>query len=268
MMLGEDRPASPVVRSGTPGAVVLEIEGLRVRNDLGIEAIAGLGLSVRAGEIVGIAGVSGNGQRELIEALAGQRPVAAGAVRVSGEPYRATRAQLKRHAVHVLPEEPLRNACVPYFPVADNLALRVFDEPPHSAFGGLWLRRGRILGTAKRLMQAFRVQAPSLFAPLFALSGGNIQRTVLARELGGDPPRLLVLANPCFGLDIAAVDSIHTLLLEARNRGCAVLLISEDLDELLKLSDRLAVLHHGHLTHECSASDADLGTIGRAMAGV
>jgi simple sugar transport system ATP-binding protein len=154
---------------------------LRVEDDAGRVAVDRLNLTIAAGEIVGIAGVSGNGQRELVEALIGQRPRAGGEILVGGEPFHATRDEIRRHRVFSLPEEPLRNACVPAMSVAENMTLRNFDRPPQSA--GPWLRRGALRAQAERWIRAFGVQTEGPDAPMATLSGGNVQRAVLAREL-------------------------------------------------------------------------------------
>jgi ABC-type uncharacterized transport system ATPase subunit len=266
MMVGthEIRPAAARGR-GTPGAEPrLVIRDLVVADDAGRPAVAGLSLAVRPGEIVGVAGVSGNGQRELVEALVGQRPPRAGDVRVAGRPYRATRGQMRRHGVFSLPEEPLRNACVPGLSVAENMALRTFDRPPLAS--GPWLRRAAMRAQAERWIVAFGVRAASPDEPVASLSGGNVQRAVLARELSG-PVSVLIAANPVFGLDLAAVAEIHERIEAARDAGAAVLLVSEDLDELRALCDRLVVMFDGRLVHETPAATADVAVIGRAMAG-
>jgi general nucleoside transport system ATP-binding protein len=220
---------------------------------------------VRAGEIVGVAGVSGNGQRQLVEVLAGQREPSGGEIRIDGKPYHATREEMRRHKISCLPEEPLRNACVARMSVAENLVFRNFDEPPFAG-GGVWLRKSRFREQAKEKIAAYHIKTRSPDTPVGMLSGGNVQRTVLARELSGDVA-ILIAANPCFGLDFAAVAQIHAEIMAARNRGAAVLLVSEDLDELLELADRLVVMFHGEIVYETRASEADLTEIGRHMAG-
>jgi general nucleoside transport system ATP-binding protein len=242
----------------------LAVRGLHVDDDAGMPAVSDLPLEVRAGEIVGVAGVSGNGQRELVEALIGQREIAAGKVMINGEPYAATRAQINRHRVFSLPEEPLRNACVGVLSVADNMGLRNFDLDPLAV--GPWLRRRMLRLQSQRLIAEYKVKTPSPEAPMRTLSGGNVQRAVLARELSGDVS-VLIVANPVFGLDFAAVAEIHARILAARDAGAAVLLVSEDLDELLELSDRLVVMFEGRIVHETTPQQADIGIIGRHMAG-
>lgn len=244
--------------------VRLSIRGLTVEDDAGLPAVESVSLDVHAGEIVGVAGVSGNGQRQLVEALIGQREPTAGEVQVEGERYRATRAEMRRHKVFSLPEEPLRNACVAGLSIAENMALRNFDRPPLAA--GAFLRRGALRAQSKRLIVDYKVKTPGPDAPMRTLSGGNVQRAVLARELSGDVS-VLIVANPVFGLDFAAVVEIHGRILSARDAGAAVLLVSEDLDELLELSDRVVVMFDGRLVHETPIAQADVGEIGRCMAG-
>ncbi|WP_035984601.1 ABC transporter ATP-binding protein [Leptolyngbya sp. KIOST-1] len=266
MMLGADRATKPVAKAGSgPTHPVLEVKDLGAVKDNGLNAFGPLELTVHSGEIVGIAGVSGNGQRELVEVLAGQRSPSQGQIHVGGAPYRATRAEMVRHGVCALPEEPLRNACVPGMSVAENMALRTFDRPPQARW--MWLRLSAIRRAAQGLIETFRVKTPSPETPVQNLSGGNVQRTVLARELSSPDVRLLIAANPCFGLDFSAVDQIHNAIVEARNRGVAVLLVSEDLDELLALSDRILVISAGQFVYASPTDEADVSDIGHKMAG-
>jgi len=268
MMVGTRAPtASTHTRAraaAEPGNVRLAVSRLNVEDDAGLPAVSDLNIEVRMGEIVGVAGVSGNGQRELVEALIGQRPPVAGSVSVNGQPYAATRAQIDRHHVFSLPEEPLRNACVGALSVADNMSLRNFDRSPQAI--GPWLRQRVLRSQARRLISEYKVKTPGPDAPIRTLSGGNVQRAVLARELSGDVA-VLIVANPVFGLDFAAVAEIHARILAARDGGAAVLLVSEDLDELLELSDRLVVMFDGRIVHETTPAQADISVIGRHMAG-
>jgi simple sugar transport system ATP-binding protein len=267
LMMGGERPARVVAQTPrTPGPIALELRGLCADKDSGVPALEGVDLSVREGEIVGIAGVSGNGQRELVEVLAGQRSSTRGEIRVHDEPYRCTRREAARHLVFLLPEEPLRNGCVPRMSVAENMAFRRFDRPPITRAGCLVGRRA-IRGLAQELIERFSVRTRSSETPIGDLSGGNVQRAVLARELGPGTARVLIAANPCFGLDFAAVEAIHARMVEARQRGVAVLLVSEDLDELLTLADRVLVISHGKFVHETTPATADIKTIGAHMAG-
>lgn len=266
MMLGEAREPKIVDKViTTADRPVLEFTDIHANKDNGFPAVRGTSLTVYAGEIVGIAGVSGNGQRELVEMLSGQRSPLAGTVVVNGTPYGATRSEMFHNRVFCLPEEPLRNACVPHMSVAENMALRTFDRPPQSK--GSFLRLGSIRQMANRLIQQFSVKTPTPETPISNLSGGNVQRAVLARELSSDQINLLIAANPCFGLDFSAVEFIHGQIVAARNRGVAVLLVSEDLDELLSLADRIIVMSDGEFVYESAIADADLSTIGQRMAG-
>ncbi|WP_197922858.1 ABC transporter ATP-binding protein [Thiosulfatihalobacter marinus] len=265
MMMGKAPEQTQTARTGTPGAAVLELDAVRAADRSGLKTIEIDSLAVHGGEILGIAGVSGNGQVELMEILTGQRPVSGGVVRIKGAPYLATRAEAKAHKVRYLPEEPLRNACAPKMSVAENLAFRLFDEGPGHR-PRFWKSGRQIAANADRLIARFNVKAASADAPIAALSGGNVQRAVLARELSGDV-ELLIVSNPCFGLDFSAVSAIRARIVEARNRGVAVLLISEDLDETLELADRILVMSEGRIAFEAPAARADVAEIGRHMAG-
>jgi general nucleoside transport system ATP-binding protein len=266
MMLGEQREPKKVAKTETnPETPTLEVKRLCANKDNGFPALEGLDLTIRSGEIIGIAGVSGNGQRELVEVLSGQRPSTGGEILVNGNLYTATRAEMQKYHVYALPEEPLQNACVPHMSVAENLALRTFDRPPQAK--GILLMFKAIRDMAKNLISVFSVKTPSPDTPIGNLSGGNVQRAVLARELSADKINLLMVANPVFGLDFNAVEYIHCQLVEARNRGVAVLLVSEDLDEVLSLSDRFMVISGGKFTYESTPAEADFATIGQRMAG-
>ncbi len=242
----------------------LQVKGLTVGGDRGQIAVDCLSVNVHAGEIVGVAGVSGNGQRELAEALVGQRRRVSGEVWVGAEKFAAKRSQNRRLKVRSLPEEPLRNACVGELSVSDNIGLRSFDIAPAARLG--WLRGSALRERARRLIAEFGVKTRSELAPIRSLSGGNVQRAVLARELSDDAD-VLIVSNPVFGLDFAAVAEIHQRLMDVRNRGGAVLLISEDLDELLALSDRIAVMSEGKVVHEADARQADRNRLGAFMGG-
>ncbi len=265
LMVGGEVESEAAVRSGAPGDVVLAVSDVRATDRSGLKTVEITDLEVRAGEVVGIAGVSGNGQMELMEVLTGQRPRSAGTLRVRGEAYGASRTEARVHAVRYLPEEPLRNACAPRMSVAENLAFRSFDV--NGADGPrFWLDRRRIAGRAAELVDAFKVKTASIDSPVESLSGGNVQRAVLARELSGTVD-LLIISNPCFGLDFSAVAEIRRRILDARNAGAAVLLMSEDLDEILELADRVLVMSEGRITFETPIAEAKVAEIGRHMAG-
>ncbi len=266
MMIGREMTKQPLQRTATETTdTVLHIDDISVHDDTGLPAINNLSLHVKSGEIVGIAGVSGNGQKELVQVLAGQRQISSGHLKVHGELYQAKRQQMRAHKFHCLPEEPLRNACVPAMSIADNLAFRRFDRPP-LAFKNWILNRAAIKSAAKELISRFSIRTWGPENPVGNLSGGNVQRTVLARELS-EEVNALVVVNPCFGLDFNAVADIREQIMQARNRGTAVLLVSEDLDEILELSDRFLVISEGKLVFETTPQNADLTVVGQHMAG-
>ena len=254
--------ALPAGQVRVRGDASLAVEGLQVMGDRGTLAVQGLSLSVASGEILGVAGVSGNGQRELVEALVGQRPRAAGRVTVQGQPYNARREENHRLKVRSLPEEPLRNACVGDLSVAQNMALRDFDRAPLCSGGRLRFSQWR--SRAREWITRYGIQTQGEDAPIRSLSGGNVQRAVLARELHGDI-HVLIAANPVFGLDFAAVQDIHSRLRGVRDQGGAVLLVSEDLDELLALADRIVVMSEGRIVFETPVASAERQEIGAHM---
>jgi simple sugar transport system ATP-binding protein len=267
MMIGDVKLAEldtriPVTEAAKP---VLRIEQVKAPDRSGLKTIEIDSLTVHAGEIVGIAGISGNGQKELTEILAGQRPTQAGSVTVKGAAYGATRPETRRNNVRFIPEEPLQNACAPRMSVSENLAFRTFDLKESGA-DAIWLNRNKIRKGATALIADFKVKTASQSSPIAALSGGNVQRAVLARELTGEVD-LLIVSNPCFGLDFSAVAEIRARIMRARNAGAAVLLLSEDLDELMEMSDRIMVISEGKLVYETAARSADISVIGAHMAG-
>ncbi len=269
-MVGEGKAVALPLNRETrdAGAVHLVISALQVMGDRGEPAVQGFDLQVRAGEIVGVAGVSGNGQRELMQALTGQRRRESGVVKVAGQAFTATRRQNRALKVRALPEEPLQNACVAELSVAHNMGLRQFDEAPFAsppATGG-WVHWGRLRQRARGWIADYGVKTQGERAAMRTLSGGNVQRAVLARELAGQASLLLV-SNPVFGLDFAAVAETHGRLMAARNRGAAVLLVSEDLDELLLLSDRIVVMSEGRIVFDVPAHGADRLELGAFMGG-
>jgi ABC-type uncharacterized transport system ATPase subunit len=266
LMVGEESLRKPAPRRAhEERRERLVIKKLGASDDTGMPAVRDLSLTVHAGEIVGVAGVSGNGQRELVEVLAGQRKRASGSVEIDGSAFDAKRAQIRKHKVKLLPEVPLDNACVSSMSVSENIALRDYDLPPIKRAGAFVSKR-RIREKAEDLIKRFGVKTTSHAAPIRDLSGGNIQRAVLARELS-EPSQVLIAQNPCFGLDFAASAEIRAQIVDARNHGTAVLLISEDLDELMELSDRLCVMFDGAIVFESKPSETKPAEVGRHMAG-
>ncbi|TGP53983.1 ABC transporter ATP-binding protein [bacterium M00.F.Ca.ET.230.01.1.1] len=267
MMIG-DQPIAALDSRAEPkpdAEIVLKVKALKAPDRTGLKSIDIADLGVRSGEIVGIAGISGNGQKEFLEVLAGQRPRNGGEVMVRGAAYAATRAEARALNVRLIPEEPLKNACAPRMTVAENIAFRTFDVDGNGKPVS-WISAGAIKAFSARLVEQFKVKTASLSSPIASLSGGNVQRAVLARELTGEVD-LLIVSNPCFGLDFSAVAEIRARIMKARNAGAAVLLMSEDLDELLELSDRILVMSDGALVYETPIAQASVQTIGEHMAG-
>jgi ABC-type uncharacterized transport system ATPase subunit len=266
MMIGDTQIRERAVRGAAPpGDTTLELVALYANDDEGLRALDQVNLKVHAGEIVGVAGVSGNGQSELVEVLAGQRPLTDGRIIIKQHPFEPDRDSFYRLKIFGLPEEPLKNATVPRMTVAENMAFRTFDRPP-SAKLGWWLSPGPMREKARELIARYRVKTPSPETSIADLSGGNVQRAVLARELSGDVD-VLIVANPCFGLDFASVVEIRSQIMEQRNHGAAVLLVSEDLDEILELADSVAVMSGGTINYQAPVGETDRSTIGKHMAG-
>ena len=242
----------------------LKVSNLTAFGDRGELALNDISFEVGKGEILGLAGVSGNGQKELLEALTGQRKIISGEVLVDGQLFHATRSQNQSLLVRGLPEEPLINACVRGMTLFENLALREFDEIGFSQYGLInWTKLRK---TAQSAMTEYSIKASGVEAPIGDLSGGNVQRVVLAREFS-KPANVLLVCNATFGLDFAATQEIRNRLITARNQGTAILLISEDLDEILELSDRIVVVSSGKIVYTVPSNLANRKTLGSFMAG-
>jgi simple sugar transport system ATP-binding protein len=228
--------------------------------------VRGLDLEVRGGEIVGIAGVSGNGQRELAEAIAGLRPPVEGSIEVEGtELVGLDPAEVRKAGLGFVPEERMRDGVVPAFSVAENFILVDNGAPRFSRWG--FLRARAIRRHCEDLVTAFDVKTPSLDTPARNLSGGNIQKLILARELSARP-RVLLAAQPTRGVDVGAAHYIHERLMEHRDGGTAILIVSEDLDEVLSLSDRVLVMFEGEIIAEATPRESTREALGLMMAGV
>jgi len=266
MMVGHELPShEPPGRNGG-GEARLVVRDLTVKGDRGVDAVRGLGLEVRGGEIVGIAGVSGNGQRELAEAIAGLRPASDGSIEVEGtELVGLDPAQVRRAGLGFVPEERMRDGVVPAFSVAENFILIDNSAPTFSRWG--FLRARAIRKHCEELVAAFDVKTPSLDTPARNLSGGNIQKLILARELSARP-RVLLAAQPTRGVDVGAAHYIHERLMEHRDAGTAILIVSEDLDEVLSLSDRVLVMYEGEIIAEAKPRESTREALGLMMAGV
>ena len=247
------------------GRIVLRVVGLGAEDERGVEVLRGVDLDVREGEILGLAGVAGNGQRELAEVLVGLRHAQSGQVlfREREITHWPTRRRLEA-GIGYVPEDRLRQGIAPGLSLADNLVARSYRD--ESLGGRFVLSPGRARRAAEELVRRFDIRGAGLDAPAATLSGGNLQKLVLARELSADPA-LLVASQPTRGLDVGAAETVRRLLLEQREAGRSLLLISEDLDELLSLSDRIAVIHAGWINGVFSAPEFDVHDIGLRMAG-
>ncbi len=247
-----------------PGDVVLSLENVEAQGDKGVPALRGVDLQVRSGEIVGIAAVAGNGQSELAEVICGLRPCR-GRVMVGGEDIanRPVRKSIQRGVAHV-PEDRTGVGTAPNLSLVDNLIMKRYRSKPISH--GWSIDMGAARAAASELKDSYEISAPSIETQARLLSGGNIQRLILAREIES-APRLMIAVQPTRGLDVGAVESAHRLLMERRTAGAAILLISEDLDEILALSDRVAVMFEGRIVGIADAAVADVTRIGLQMTG-
>jgi len=265
MMVGRDVVLRVDKAEATPGDTVLSIKGLQVKDDRGLPAVDGFDLDVRAGEIVGLAGVEGNGQRELVESIAGMRPSIGGSVHLGADDITKSNARDTNNAgVGHIPEDREKHGIVGGWSIADNLVLNCYDEAPYSK--GFVRDFGAVREHAVTLREEFDIRSPSVDVPAGSLSGGNKQKVVVAREMSARP-RLLMAAQPTRGVDVGSIEFIHRRIVEARDAGAAVLLVSAELDEVLSLADRIAVIHGGKVVAEVAGKDADRTEIGRLMAG-
>jgi general nucleoside transport system ATP-binding protein len=246
------------------GEVLLEIQGLQVFDDREIEKVRGVSMSVRAGEIVGIAGVDGNGQSELIDAITGLRKIARGKVRIAGKDLaHATARDILDSGIGHIPEDRQRRGLVLQFSIAENIALHDFRKPPNARIG--WLYPRRLIQKARTLIREFDVRGGRPETPASALSGGNQQKVILAREIDRDP-KVLIAAQPTRGLDVGAIEVVHARLIAERNEGVGILLVSLELEEILSLSDRILVLFEGKIVGEYAPSVTE-DELGIAMTG-
>jgi len=241
------------------GDTLLEVDDLHVLDDRGIEKVRGVSFAVRAGEIVGIAGVDGNGQSELIDAIAGLRKRERGAIRIAGRALEHANArQMLDAGLGHIPEDRQLRGLVLEFSIAENIALHDYAEPPDARWG--WLFPARLVERARKLIREFDVRGGGPLTRAGTLSGGNQQKVVAAREIARDP-KVLIAAQPTRGLDVGAIEFLHQRLVEERGEGRAILLVSLELDEILSLSDRILVLYEGEIVgeHGASVSEEEIG---------
>jgi simple sugar transport system ATP-binding protein len=271
MMIDEVIP--PITDKAETGSQepILRVANLRVFDDRGLEALRGVSFEVRKGEMLGIAGVSGNGQRELVEALVGLRKPLSGSIVVADtEIIGKTPRNIMNLGVAYVPENRTEDASIADFGLDENLILKDFDRPPICGMLAsripTLLNSKEIAGRAERAISQFGIRATGVSAKAGSLSGGNLQRLVLARELSGSP-KLIVVSQPTRGLDVAATEYVRNLLIQQRNRGAAVLLIDEDLGELVTLSDRIAVMYRGEIVGLLAPQRFSSEEIGLLMTG-
>ena len=264
LMVGRDVQLSVDRGTSHPGDVTLQVSGLRVKDDRGHEVVRGLDLQVRAGEILGVAGVAGNGQDELVESLTGLRKPAAGRVTLAGRDVTGASARVMNEAhLGFVPGDRQRYGLVLSFSVADNLILTNYYRPP---FARGFVRDDEAISTsAKASITEYDIRTPSEQVTVSTLSGGNQQKVIVAREFSGEPT-LLILDQPTRGLDVGSIEFIHRQAILNRDRGVAILLVSAELDEVLELSDRIVVMYRGEIVAERDGRTAEKEEIGLLMA--
>jgi simple sugar transport system ATP-binding protein len=265
LMVGQDVDGERPLSRSAPGAVVLRLIDVWVQNDRGLPALRGLSLTVHEREILGVAGVAGNGQGELVEVLTGLRQCRAGQIYMLGQDIatRSVRALGEAGVAHI-PADRHGMGIVPTMSVAENLVLRHYHRPPFAR--GVFIRRRVIMQFALQAITTYDIATPGHSTPAGVLSGGNVQKLILARELAGQP-RVIVAAHPAFGLDVGATARVHHLLQQQRAQGAAIVLVSEDLEEILQLADRIIVLCGGESMGIVPAATAARDQLGRMMAG-
>jgi len=265
LMVGREIELGRTNGARAVGDTRLELAGVSANGDRGAAAVKDVSLSVRGGEILAVAGVAGNGQRELAETITGMRPPTEGTIAVGG---RRLRGGDPREAIAAgiayIPEDRLGTGLAPGLSVASNVVLKSYRRPPASR--GPLLLLGKVRQLARNLMEHYDIRASGPDVPARQLSGGNLQKVVLAREFSGEP-RVLVAASPTRGLDVAGIETVHSYLRSAAERGVALLLISEDLDEILALADRIVVMYEGAIVGERDAASATIEELGLLMAG-
>jgi simple sugar transport system ATP-binding protein len=265
MMVGREVVFEREKKTIEPGEVRLQLEKVNAVDKDGLPILKDVSFEVRSGEILGVAGVSGNGQRPLAEAIVGLQPVASGKILMDGQDVtHIPPAEMYKIGFSYIPEERMHDGVIKDFSVADNAILQDHDRKPFSR--GIFLNFKAIDQHARDLVRAFRIKTPGLKTPVRNLSGGNIQKLILARELARHP-RVLIAAQPTRGVDIGATEYIHARLLEQREKGLATLLISEDLDEIKNLSDRIMVLYGGEIMGIVDADTVTIEELGLMMAG-
>jgi len=265
MMVGRQVLLRVEKEPAQPGKPVLQIKNLEVNDDRGHLAVKGFNLEVNAGEILGVAGVEGNGQRELVEALTGLRSILRGQILLAGQDIsHANPRQITTLGVAHIPEDREKHGLVMSYSVADNMVLNRYYEPPYAR--GLLMDQDKINADGQKLVTQYDVRTPTVFTPASSLSGGNKQKVIVAREFS-HPTKLLVAAQPTRGIDVGSIEFIHKQIVAQRDQGVAVLLVSAELDEVLSLADRVAVLFGGRVVSLLPIEEATRERVGLLMAG-
>ena len=266
MMVGRSVLFDHLEKTGETGDVVISVENLRVGDNRGLEAVRGVSLSVRAGEVLGIAAIEGNGQSELLEAICGLRRAESGHVRIGGEDVtNRSPGEIRARGLANIPEDRLATGVDKFASVTDNLLVGRQRDKEFNALG-FHQKRSSIERYASELYERFDIRGAGVDTEVGSMSGGNMQKVVVAREFSYDTPAL-VISQPTRGVDIGAMEFIHTRIIEKRNSGCAVLLSSADLDEVFRLSDRIITLYEGRVTGEFRADSITKEEIGYYMTG-
>lgn len=266
MMVGRDVLLDDIEKTGTPGEVKLEADDIFVADDRGLTAVNGISLQVREGEILGIAAVEGNGQSELVEAITGLRHIERGQVRIEGTPVNGkTPGEIRKLGLAHIPEDRISTGLAGESSITDNLIVGK-ERSPEFSKKGIQLKRASIVRYADQLFANFDMRGAGVETKVGSLSGGNMQKVVIAREFSFDTP-VLIIAQPTRGVDIGAIEFIHKRIVQKRNEGCAILLVSADLDEVFRLSDRIITVYEGKVTGEFKAGKIDKRGISYYMTG-
>ncbi|MEX2162482.1 MAG: ABC transporter ATP-binding protein [Anaerolineales bacterium] len=266
MMVGREVILQVNKGEAKPDQIVLQVSDLKVDNDLDQAAVDGVSFEVRGGEILGVAGVQGNGQTELVEALTGLRPTEGGSILLLGQQVAgATPRRITELSTAHIPEDRQQDGLVLAFPVSDNLVLNTYYKPPFSK--GLVMQQGAIMKAAQERIEKFDIRTPSATTLVGTLSGGNQQKVIVARELSREV-KLVIASQPTRGLDVGSIEYIHKRLIESRDAGAGVLLVSSELDEIMQLSDRIAVIYQGKVVDILDAKSTNKREVGLLMAGV
>ena len=266
MMVGRDVVQVQQQEKANPGEEKIRVENLEVADNRGLPAVRGLSLSVRAGEVLGIAAIEGNGQSELLEAITGMRPYTGGNITVNGTDISGKNpGEIRKLGLSHVPEDRLATGVSPDADITDNLLVGKHKNPEFTRFG-FHQRKKQIQKYAQEMFEKFDIRASGLDARVGSLSGGNMQKVVIAREFSYDAD-VLVISQPTRGVDIGANEFIHSRILQKRNEGAAVLLCSADLDEVFRLSDRIITIYEGKITGHFEAGTIAKADIGYYMTG-